>query len=159
MTKVNFFNSFKCAIRGIFYGISRERNLKIQVLAGFFIIIISLFLQISKIYFITILLVVFLVIILELFNKNFERLIDNISPEYNKEFGEIKDTMAGIVLFSALFSIVIGLLILYSPLMRVLREMSQNPLSIFLIFANIIVILSIIFLYKKNNAFERIEYY
>ena len=153
MSKVGLAKSFYCALRGIFYGILQERSLKIQLLVGLVIIAISIILKISKIYFITIILVTFLVLILELFNKNFEKLIDFVSPEKNKEAGEIKDRMAGIVLATSILSLIIGLLILYEPSIRTLRTLSASPLSLSLILLNIIFIMIILFLYiKKKNS-------
>ncbi len=153
MSKVNLAKSFYCALRGIFKGISQERSLKIQLIIGLLIISTSIILKISKIYFITIILVTFLVLILELFNKNFEKLIDFVSPEYNKEAGEIKDRMAGIVLATSILSIIIGVLILYDPVVRTFKALSTSPLSLSLIFINIIFIVIILFLYiKKKNS-------
>ena len=155
MSKVNLAKSFYCALKGIFKGISQERSLKIQLVVGMIIIAISIILKISKIYFITIILVTFLVLILELFNKNFEKLIDFVSPEYNKEAGEIKDRMAGIVLATSLLSLIIGVLILYEPMVRTLKTLSASPLSLSLILLNIIFIIIILFLYtKKKNSVE-----
>jgi len=153
MTKINFIKSFSCALRGIFKGISQERSLKIQVIIGLIIIAISFILKISKIYFITIILVIFLVIILELFNKNFEKLIDFVSPKFSKEAGEIKDRMAGIVLASSILSLIVGFLILYQPVIKALKASSIYPISLSLIFLNIIFIIIILFLYmKKKNS-------
>ena len=150
MSKVSFITSVKCAIKGVFYGISRQRMLKILLLLGIFAISSSLLLKISKAYLITILIVVFLVIILELFNNNFERLVDLISPEYHKEFGEIKDTMAGVVLLSFILMVIVASLILYDPMIKLFTLVSQSPLPFILITINICIIIFI--LLKKNNS-------
>ncbi len=154
MSKVNLAKSFCCAFRGIFKGVSQERSLKIQLMVGLIIITTSIILKISKIYFITIILVTFLVIILELFNKNFEKLIDFVSPEYNKEAGEIKDRMAGIVLATSILSLIIGFLILYEPVIRTLKLLSASSISLGLIFINILLITIILSLHtkKKNHS-------
>ena len=157
MTKISFVRSVWCAVKGIFHGIFRERMLKILFLLGFFAIITSLILRISKTYFITILIMIFLIIILELFNNNFERLIDMISPEYNKQFGEIKDTMAGIVLLMFILMTIVSILILYEPVIKVLKEASNFPTTMILIIVNVVVLLIIIFLYTKNSA-KKIKY-
>jgi len=155
MSKVSLAKSFYCAFKGIFKGISQERSLKIQLMVGLIIIAISILLKISKIYLITIILVTFLVIILELFNKNFEKLIDFVSPEHNKEAGEIKDRMAGIVLATSILSLIIGCLILYQPVIRTLRTLSTSPLSLGLMLINIIFIVIILTLYiKKKDLFN-----
>ncbi len=150
MSKVSFITSLKCAVKGIFHGIARQRMLKILLLLGAFAILSSLLLEISKFYLITILIVVFLVIILELFNNNFEKLIDLVSPEYNKEAGEIKDTMAGVVLLTFILMVIVASLILYEPIIKLFAFVSQSPLLIFLMSINIILIISIL-LYRKNN--------
>ena len=151
MSKVSFTTSLKCAIKGIFYGISKQRMLKVLLLLGIFAIFSSLILKISKAYLITILTVVFLVIILELFNNNFERLIDLISPEYRKEFGEIKDTMAGVVLLSFILMVIVASLILYEPMIKLFALVSRSLLPFVLIILNILLILFIL-LYRKNNT-------
>ncbi len=153
MSKVSLIKSFYCALRGIFKGISQERSLKIQLIVGLIIIAISIILKISKIYFITIILVTFLVLILELFNKNFEKLIDFVSPEKSKEAGEIKDRMAGIVLATSILSLIIGFLILYQPVIRTLKMLSAFPIALSLIMLNILSILIILSIYiKKKNS-------
>ncbi len=151
MSKVSFTTSLKCAIKGIFYGIYKQRMLKVLLLLGIFAIFSSLILKISKAYLITILTVVFLVIILELFNNNFERLIDLISPKYRKEFGEIKDTMAGVVLLSFILMVIVASLILYEPMIKLFSLVSRSPLPFVLITINILLILFIL-LYRRNNT-------
>jgi diacylglycerol kinase len=151
MSKVSFITSLKCATKGIFYGISRQRMLKILLLLGVFAIFASLLLQVSKAYLITILIMVFLVIILELFNNNFERLVDLISPEYNREFGEIKNTMAGVVLLSFILMVIVAALILYEPMIKLFNLVSHSPASFALIILNIIFIIFILLNLKTNS--------
>ena len=151
MSKVSFITSLKCAVKGIFHGISRQRMLKILLLLGTFAIFASLLLQVSKPYLITIFIVAFLVVILELFNNNFERLIDLVSPEYDKEAGEIKDTMAGVVLLTFILMIIVASLILYEPMIKLFTLVAKSLLSIFLMIASIVLI-GIILLYRRKNS-------
>lgn len=153
MNKVSFIKSLECALKGIFHGISRERMLKILLLLGVFALVISLILRVSKQYFITILTAIFLVIILELFNTNFERFIDKISPYYDKEFGEIKDTMAGVVLLAFILLVIISSIILYEPVIKISDIISNSPNAFLLLIVNITLICIILLVYyiKKNN--------
>jgi undecaprenol kinase len=152
MTRISFVESALCAVRGLFHGISSERNIKIQIIIGGLIILTSILLQISKIYLITIIIVCFLVVILELFNRGFEKLIDLISPGYNKEFGKVKDAMAGVVLLTFGMAVIVSLLILGEPLLRLLNGTSSHSLSLFLIIINILLLVSIILIdYAKRN--------
>jgi undecaprenol kinase len=152
MTKISFLQSAVCAMRGLFREISRERNIKIQIILGMLAIFVALILEVSKIYLITIIIVSFLVVILELFNMGFERLIDLISPEYNKEFGKVKDAMAGVVLLTFGLAVIIGLLILYEPVFNLLKNMLQNKFSLGFIIADFFILCVVIIIdHAKRN--------
>jgi len=153
MTRVNFKESALYATRGLFNAISTERNIKIQIAISAFIILTGILLGISKLYLITIIVVCFLVVILEMFNRGFEKLIDLISPEYNKEAGKIKDAMAGVVLATFTLAMIISMLVLFEPVIRLLILISKNSGSLFLITVNILLISIILLAYyiKKNN--------
>jgi len=152
MTKISFLQSAVCAMRGLFREISHERNIKIQIILGMLAIFVALILEVSKIYLITIIIVSFLVVILELFNMGFERLIDLISPEYNKEFGKVKDAMAGVVLLTFGLAVIIGLLILYEPVLNLLKIMLQNKFSLGFIIANFFILCIVIIVdHAKRN--------
>ncbi|MEJ2268094.1 MAG: diacylglycerol kinase family protein, partial [Nanoarchaeota archaeon] len=98
MTRAGFSESFLLAGKGIFEGIAKDRNTKIHLFVGLAVIIVSLLLKISRVEFLIIGIICFLVIVLELFNNCMERIIDVIFPYYNKELGKVKDIFAGIVL-------------------------------------------------------------
>jgi len=153
MTKISFIDSTLCAARGLFKGISNERNIKIQIIIGMFLIFTATILEVSKIYLITIIIVCFLVVILELFNMGFERLIDLISPEYNKDFGRVKDAMAGVVLLTFGLAAIVSFIVLYQPVLNLLKIMIQNNFSFGFIIADIFLIFILIIIehFKKNN--------
>ena len=154
MTRISFKDSVLCATRGLFSGFSSERNLKIQLLISTIVIAISLLSGISKLYLITIIIVCFLVMILELFNRGFEKLIDLISPEYNREFGKVKDAMAGVVLLTFTMAMTVSLLILYQPVMRLLQNASQFKFFIPIMIANVglVSIIALILYFKKRQT-------
>ncbi len=147
MTRISLKDSALCATRGLFKAISTERNIKIQLMIGAIIIFFSFLLNISKIYLVTIIVVIFLVIILEMFNRSFEKLIDFVSPEYNKEAGRIKDAMAGVVLLTFIMAMIVSMLILYHPIITLLKLVSQNSASFILIVVNILLCLIILVIY------------
>jgi len=152
MTRISFLDSSFCAFKGLFHGISSERNIKIQIFIGALIIFTSILLEISKIYLITIIIVCFLVVILELFNRGFEKLIDLVSPEYNKDFGKIKDAMAGVVLLTFGMAMIVSFLILYEPVINFAKSFYYHPLSLFLIITNIFLLSIVILIdYLKKN--------
>jgi diacylglycerol kinase len=157
MTKVSFKDSAIYATRGLFGAISTERNIKIQLFIGAVIIFISVLLGISKVYLITIIIVIFLVVILEMFNRGFEKLIDLISPEYSKEARKIKDAMAGVVLATFALAMIVSLLVLYQPLITFFKIISEHTTSLAIMIADILLSSIILLSYyiKKVNHTNR----
>ena len=117
-----FFISVRCAYHGIRYALATERNIRIHLLIFILVLIAALILEISKVEFLLILLISALNFSLELANTAIERLADKVSPEYNEQIGVVKDVMAGAVLVSSIFSIVIGVVIFLQPLLLFIQR-------------------------------------
>jgi diacylglycerol kinase len=152
MTKISFIRSAVCSAKGLLDGICKERTIKIQIAISIFLISTAIILEIAKNYLITIIILCSLVIILELFNRSFEMLIDFIAPEYNAKAGRIKDSIAGVVLASFILAITVSFIILYEPVIRMLSKLLNNPISEGLILASIVLLGVIILIdYAKRN--------
>ena len=95
--------------------------MRIHVLVFVLVLIMGMSLHISKIEFMLILLISALNFSLELVNTAIERLADNISPQYDEKIGVIKDVMAGAVLVSSVFAIIMGCLIFFEPLLKLIQ--------------------------------------
>lgn len=102
---------FKHAFRGLFRMFSQERNFKIQFVIFVLVILLAFLLEVSRNDWVVLLLVSALVISLETINSAIEKACDLYSTERNEQIKNIKDISAGAVLISALFAIVIGILI------------------------------------------------
>ena len=72
----NLKQSFSNALRGLFYAIGSERNLQIELVAAFFVIVLMLTLRVQKWEAVVLLLLIFAVIILETLNTLIKRLVD-----------------------------------------------------------------------------------
>ena len=105
---------------GISKILSTDKSVKIQIVFAFFVLLISLLIQVSKYEFILILFVCFFMIFVEILNSSIEKLIDVITLKYHKDFKNIKDIFAGLVLFSGIFSIIIGCIIFYPYVLKFL---------------------------------------
>ncbi|MBT1248774.1 MULTISPECIES: diacylglycerol kinase family protein [unclassified Thermosipho (in: thermotogales)] len=108
----NLKESFSHAIEGILTAISQERNLRIHFFVGFVILFLTLFLPIDKNNYIWIFFAVFFVIISELINTLIENLLDLFIPEFHPIVKIIKDISSGIVLWAAMFSVIVGIAII-----------------------------------------------
>ena len=99
------------ALDGIKYVFMTQKNTRIH--AGFTVVVFILgwLLKISRIEWITLLLVVGLVWVAEFLNTAVEVMIDIVSPEKNQAAKIGKDVSAGGVLIAAIVSILIGILI------------------------------------------------
>lgn len=109
-----FFKSFSYAFQGIKTVIKTEQNFLIDIIIGIIVIISGYFLKLSAIEFAIVLLTIALVITLELINTAIEYTIDMAMPEIHPLAKAAKDISGAAVLFSAIISIIIGLII-YLP--------------------------------------------
>lgn len=104
-------NSFKYAFQGIEEAWKTEQNLKIHFMIMALVIIAGFIFKISLMEWMVCLLLFAIVISLELINTAIETTVDIAMPEINEKAKYAKDIAAGAVLFSAMISIIIGLII------------------------------------------------
>ena len=104
-------NSFKYAFEGIIEAWKTEQNLKIHFVIMALVIIAGFIFKISAMEWIVCLLLFAIVISLELINTAIETTVDIAMPEINEKAKYAKDIAAGAVLFSAMISVIVGLII------------------------------------------------
>lgn len=150
MTQIRLARSFAVAVRGFWYELVEERNIKIQMMIALYAIGFSIFLDIPRTSFLLILSVSFLVVILELLNTGFEKMIDVISPEYDKDLGRVKDILAAAVLLSSILSVIVGVFILYKPVIEFVTLVSNSILN-YLIMANLILVFVVLLIWIKKK--------
>lgn len=104
-------NSFKYAFEGISEAWKTEQNLKIHFVIMTLVIIGGFIFKISAMEWIICLLLFAIVISLELINTAIETTVDIAMPDINEKAKYAKDIAAGAVLFSAIISVIVGLII------------------------------------------------
>lgn len=112
--------SFSHALRGVKILAKTEQSFRLQLLAGGLAILLVVFLPLVGFERIIVLLLVVLVLVLEMINSIFERIVDAFKPRLNPIVGEIKDIMAAAVLVASFFAALIGLIIFLPHLFRLL---------------------------------------
>lgn len=105
-------NSFLAAFQGLSFVLKTQKNAWLHLLATVVVIAISLVLQIDRLEWLAILLVVGLVWMAEFLNTAFEVIVDLASPEIHPLAKIGKDVGAASVLIAAFLSIVVGILVL-----------------------------------------------
>jgi len=118
MKNKNIIESFKNASQGVWYTVVKERNMKIHLAAAAFVILLALWLGVSKIELTILCMTIALVICCELINTAMEVMVDIIVDVYHPRAKIIKDVSSGAVFVSAFFSIAIGGIILFDKLIH-----------------------------------------
>jgi diacylglycerol kinase len=103
--------SFKHAFAGIFYLINTQPNFRIHLLMAILAILAGFYFNITQIQWIIILFTICLVLITEAVNTSIESMIDLLTDQYHTSAKIAKDVSAGMVLITAISSVIIGLTI------------------------------------------------
>jgi diacylglycerol kinase len=141
--------SFRFALEGLKYAVVTQRNMRIHFLAALGILLISLYLPISKLEVLILLVTITLVLFAELINTAVETVIDMITKEYHPLAKVAKDVAAGAVLLTAGLAVLVGVSIFY-PYLNLLFSSIFEPafyspdvkLAVLIIFVFIFTLLS-----------------
>ncbi len=113
--------SFGYAGKGLKSFITKEHNAWIHSAATILVILAGIILHISIHEWIIIIICIGGVFSAEAFNTAIERLVNLVSPDYNKTAGDVKDIAAGAVLIWAIAAAIIGMIIFVPKFIQVLH--------------------------------------
>lgn len=111
-------NSFLYACEGIYYAFVHDHNLRIHFFAALLVIIASIFFRVSAFEMGILGVMILLVIVAEMINSAIEKMVDLITTEHRQEAKIAKDVSAGMVLLTAIGSVIVGILIFVPYLMK-----------------------------------------
>lgn len=115
-----FKKSLRDSVRGVKHACMTERNMKIHLFLFLLAMLFFLVIGANKIEMALVLLASGLVLVAEMFNTAVEDLIDvKVGQEYHPLAWVAKDVAAGGVLLAAIFSVAIGVIVLWSILERI----------------------------------------
>jgi diacylglycerol kinase (ATP) len=114
----NLVQSFSHAIDGIIESIISEKNLRIHFAIGLIVLGMTVFLPVEREDLLWIIFAVFFVIWSELVNTIIEHLMNLYSKEFHPVIKIIKDVSAGVVLWAAIFSVTVGVIVLGSVVFK-----------------------------------------
>lgn len=115
-----FLQSFRHAVRGVAVVFRHEQSFRLQVVAGVGAIALGLYFRISSSHLLIMLAMIAAVLSLEIVNSIFERIIDGFKPRIHPIVRDVKDAMAGAVLIASLFSALIGIVIFWPYIQKLL---------------------------------------
>ena len=113
--------SFSHALRGIRVVYRSEQSFRIQVFFGALVLLCGLLFRVSVFEFILLVLLVGSVLVLELINSVFERIVDAFKPRIHPAVKDMKDIMAATVFIASLIAAVVGGII-FLPYLIVLKR-------------------------------------
>jgi len=112
--------SFKIALRGILRAYGTEVTFRVQFWWGMIVLSQTFYWPIGEIKKLMLILMVFLMLLSEIINTTFEKLFDFIEKRYNEHIGYLKDILAAGVLLMAICSVVIGTMIFWPYITKVI---------------------------------------
>lgn len=116
-----FGRTFKNARKGFRLVFKSEINIRIHLIIAVMVVILALLLKFSALEFSLLLFVIGLVIVAEMLNTAIEFALDSIyHNRYSKMVGMAKDISAGAVMFATLISILVGIILFGSHLLKLL---------------------------------------
>lgn len=110
-SKHSLFKSFKFAFSGLETAITKSRNFRIQIILGILAIILGVIYKISGFEWLSLILIIASVLILELINTAIEEIVNMVSPEIQERAKIAKDVSAASVLVASIAAIFIGIII------------------------------------------------
>lgn len=113
--------SFGYAFEGIFHALKYNQNLRLHFAVGTIVIIASLIFRVNPFEMGILGIMILLVISAEMVNSSIEEMVNLISQGHSKEAKIAKDVAAGMVLLTAISSVIVGFLIFFPYLIRALR--------------------------------------
>lgn len=109
-------SSFSAALRGIGMVVHEENSFRVQLIAFLGVLVLIAVVDLATWEVVALLMMGVLVLVLELVNTVFERLIDMMKPRLSPYVGAIKDMLAGAVLIASIGALIIGGVILWPHL-------------------------------------------
>ena len=156
-------DSFNNAINGIIESISTERNMLFHMIMAFFVIILAMILDFTRLELIVIGLTIVFVLVAELFNTAIEVLTDLASDnKYHELAKKTKDIAAGAVLLSAIASVFVGYLLIYPKIKEMIERGSfqfkaMENVEHMIIISIVVTLIAVLLLkgifYKKNTSY------
>lgn len=114
MSIINFrslVKSFQYAIKGFWYVFKNEQSFRIHLLATAIVLLLMIYFRVKLWDAVILFLVIIIVLVLELINTIFEKMVDILKPRIHFYAEIIKDIMAATVLVASIGALIIGILI------------------------------------------------
>lgn len=113
--------SFRHAFAGLFFAYSNNQNLRIHFAIAIIVVIASVFFRVNAFEMGILGVMILLVICTEMINTAIEEMVNFVTQEHQREAKIAKDVAAGMVLVTAIGSIIVGILIFVPHIVKLLQ--------------------------------------
>lgn len=113
--------SFGYAFRGIYYALKYNQNLRIHFVIAIVVIVSSVIFQVNAFEMGILGVMILLVLSAEMVNTAIEQMVDCVVQQQTKEAEIAKDVSAGMVLLTAIGSVIVGVLIFAPYILKLFR--------------------------------------
>jgi diacylglycerol kinase len=114
--------SFKYALQGVWFAFSNNQNLQIHLAIAVLVAVMSVVFRINGFEMGILGVIILLVIAAEMINTAIEEMVDLITNEHRQEAKIAKDVAAGMVLVTAVGSVIVGMLVFLPHILRMLHQ-------------------------------------
>ena len=111
MLNTSLLNSFKYAFMGIYYAFKFNRNVRIDFVVAILVIVASIIFKVNAFEMGILGVMILLVICAEMINTAIEEVVNLLTNEHRLEAKIAKDVSAGMVLLTAIGSLIVGFLV------------------------------------------------
>jgi len=119
--RTDLLTSFRYAFTGLWYVLRTQRNARIHLTIALLAVALAAILRLSPVEWAILALTIGSVLVVEMFNTVAETVMDAVTQEYHPLAKAVKDVAAGAVVFSAIISVIVGLLLFGPRLWALLR--------------------------------------
>ena len=154
----NFFEAWKNAIDGIIYGTTTQANVRKQLVIIAFVLIASLFFNLSKLEFICLIFSYVAIIFAEMINTAIETVVDLYIDVYHPKAKIAKDVAAGAVVITALTALVITYFILFDKIgqegISIIKTVINSPAYLAFVAIALVIIITVALKAAKINGIK-----
>jgi diacylglycerol kinase (ATP) len=111
--------SFNYAFQGLVAAVRHQRNMRVHLVLAFAVLLVSIFLNLSRLQLVMVIMAVAFVFITELINSAIEAVVDMVTDQFDPRAKVAKDMAAGAVLVSAINALIVAYLVLADRLTHV----------------------------------------
>lgn len=157
---IKLIKSFGYAFTGIFSTIKNERNMRIHLSLLTYMLCFLIFgkwFVLSKTQWCIILICSSIVISGELINTAIENTVDLCTEQFSPFAKKAKDAASGAVLVSAIFSVIVGIIILYQPeaFKAMFQYFSQTPIAVIALVLSFIPTFWFVFFFGNSGKKQK----